>query len=232
MRTTIGSLSRGFSTLNNNITYLDYGVFRGCESITTITIPGSIEIIKRQAFENCTSLESVVFNEGLTTVSSAAFAGCTSLTSISLPLSLSTLENRPNSNYKGTFSDCSSLKVVSFSSSCEVHSIPDEAFSNCTAMESISLPTNLTAIGTRSFNNCSSLTSLVLPTNLQSIGIQAFLNAKLSSLTSLPITPPTLENQGLFGFRGTIYVPAGSVEAYKTAQNWNEYASRIQAIPE
>ena len=29
-----------------------------------------------------------------------------------------------------------------------------------------------------------------------------------------------------------IYVPAGSVEAYKAAQIWSEYADRIQAIQE
>jgi len=28
-----------------------------------------------------------------------------------------------------------------------------------------------------------------------------------------------------------IYVPAASVNAYKTATNWKSYASRIQAIP-
>ena len=28
-----------------------------------------------------------------------------------------------------------------------------------------------------------------------------------------------------------IYVPSASVEAYKDAQNWSIYASRIQAMP-
>ena len=28
-----------------------------------------------------------------------------------------------------------------------------------------------------------------------------------------------------------IYVPAGSVDVYKDAEGWSEYASRIQAIP-
>ena len=28
-----------------------------------------------------------------------------------------------------------------------------------------------------------------------------------------------------------IYVPAGSVEAYKVAQYWSDYADRIQAKP-
>ena len=50
------------------------------------------------------------------------------------------------------------------------------------------------------------------------------------SLTILAATPPT-RGTGAFTLPGygTIYVPAGSVDAYKEA--WSGYASRIQAIP-
>ena len=55
----------------------------------------------------------------------------------------------------------------------------------------------------------------------------------LTSVTLEATTPPTL---GTTVFNGThadlvIYVPAGSVEAYKSATNWSTYASKIQAIP-
>jgi len=48
----------------------------------------------------------------------------------------------------------------------------------------------------------------------------------------LPTTPP-LGGSSMFDLtRCPIYVPAGSVDAYKSAEFWSDYASRIQAIQE
>ena len=84
------------------------------------------------------------------------------------------------------------------------------------------------------FYGCNKLTSLVIPSNISSIEDSAF--NQCSGLTSITVnrtTPPTLG--GTYVFDNTndcpIYVPAASVNAYKTASNWSEYASRIQAIP-
>jgi hypothetical protein len=47
-------------------------------------------------------------------------------------------------------------------------------------------------------------------------------------------TPPTLASSGAFGEQNNapIYVPDGSVNAYKTATNWVDLASRIFPISE
>ena len=54
----------------------------------------------------------------------------------------------------------------------------------------------------------------------------------LTSITIEATTPPSLPFGS--GFRNTnncpIYVPAESVDAYKSATYWSDYASRIQAI--
>lgn len=51
-------------------------------------------------------------------------------------------------------------------------------------------------------------------------------------MTVKATTPPTLD---FYAFRGcpitTIYVPAASVDAYKSADGWKDYANSIQAIP-
>lgn len=75
--------------------------------------------------------------------------------------------------------------------------------------------------------------SVVIPNSMVSIGNMAFYNcSSLTSVTINAVTPPTL---GMSAFDGTnncsIYVPAGSVDAYKSASNWSTYAGRIQAIP-
>ena len=55
----------------------------------------------------------------------------------------------------------------------------------------------------------------------------------LTSVTVKSATPPTL-GFGVF-YNGSsnlvIYVPAESVDAYKSASGWSTYADRIQAIP-
>ena len=56
-----------------------------------------------------------------------------------------------------------------------------------------------------------------------------------TSLTSVTIeatTPPTLGNNVFYNTNECpIYVPSESVEIYKAANGWSNYASRIQAIP-
>ena len=83
--------------------------FKGCESLTEITLPMSLKIIGESAFEDCIALEKVTFsddnsrefledldtdgeekltlNSKLETIGSLAFKGCESLTEITLPLS-------------------------------------------------------------------------------------------------------------------------------------------------
>ena len=74
---------------------------------------------------------------------------------------------------------------------------------------------------------------LIIPNGVTTIEDYAFYQC--SSLTSITVnatTPPTLGGENCFDNTNNcqIYVPAGSVNAYKTATNWSEYASRIQAI--
>lgn len=92
----------------------------------------------------------------------------------------------------------------------------------------------VTSIGSNAFAVCASLASVEIPSNITSIGRAAFsVCISLASLTVLATTPPTL---GVDAFDRVssnlvIYVPAESVETYKAATNWSNYASKIQAIP-
>lgn len=52
--------------------------------------------------------------------------------------------------------------------------IPGEVFYNCTEMTSITIPENVTSIGTGAFFNCTGLTSVNIPASVTSIGYDAF----------------------------------------------------------
>ena len=92
----------------------------------------------------------------------------------------------------------------------------------------------ITVINTNAFSSRTSLSSITIPNGVISMGQEAFRYCtSLTSVTVKSATPPTL-GFGVF-YNGSsnlvIYVPAESVDAYKSASGWSTYADRIQAIP-
>lgn len=216
-----------FSAMTNSIigdcvTSIGYNAFQNCSSLTSCTIGSGVTSIGADAFENCTSLTSINLPSGITSIGGGAFLKCSSLTSIDIPSSVTNISTF-------AFSYCTSLTSCTIGSG--VTSIGTSAFSNCSSLTSIDIPNSVTSIGDWTFGTCSSLSSIDIPDSVTSIGQQAF--ASCSGLTSITVeatTPPTLGILVFYGSTCPIYVPAESVEAYKTASGWSNYASRIQAI--
>ncbi len=70
------------------------------------------------------------------------------------------------------FFDCSSLQSVTIPES--VTSIGDHAFSDCSSLQSVTIPNSVTSIGDFAFSGCSSLQSVTIPNSVTSIGNNAF----------------------------------------------------------
>ena len=81
------------------------------------------------------------------------------------------------------FSGCSSLTSLTLPSS--VTSIGGHAFELCSGLTSLTLPSSVTSIGEFAFRYCSGLTSLTIPSGVTTIDYYAF--ADCSGLTSLTI---------------------------------------------
>lgn len=101
-----------------------------------------------------------------------------------------------------------------------------------TNAKTVEITEGITEIGFQSLLACKNLTTVTIPSTVTSIGYEAFAScAKLTNLTIKAINPPTLERDMLnYSNNCIIYVPSGSVDAYKAASGWSEYADRIQAI--
>ena len=91
-------------------------------------------------------------------------------------------------------------------------SIGDYAFSGCSSLTNITIPSNVTSIGDYAFSGCSSLTSITIPDSVTSIGEWAFHNC--SQLQSVTFEPNSkLESIGDHAFGGcssliTITIPS------------------------
>ena len=87
----------------------------------------------------------------------------------------------------------------------------------------------MTSIGDSAFRNCTALTSIVIPNNVINIGDSAFSGcSNLATITLESTTPPMLGSL-VIPETTVIYVPSSSLETYKTATGWSDYASNIHA---
>ncbi|MBP5418841.1 MAG: leucine-rich repeat protein, partial [Bacteroidales bacterium] len=175
----------------------------------------------KNGYKNNTEIEHVVITDGVTSLANGAFYGCTSLTSVTLPSGLTTIGTDA---FRET-----SLASVSLPSG--LISIGSNAFNQCTALASVTFPEGLATIDVGAFSGCSSLTSVTLPESLTTINVGVF--SGCTSLASVTIFAPSLYTYGKSVFYDTasglkIYVPAGSVDTYKT--NWSAYEDKIVAI--
>lgn len=218
-------------TIPNDVVSLEGSSFYNCSSLTSVTIPNSVTTIRENAFNGCSGLTSCTIGSGVTTINTYAFYSCKKLTSITIPNSVTTIESN-------AFGYCSNLTSVIMPNNITKIG----GFSGCISLTSIGgigsgasveIPNSVTTIGGSAFNYCSGLTSVNIPNSVTSIQIQAFYGCtRLTSITVNATTPPTLQFANAFGNTNDcpIYVPSGSVNAYKAASGWSDLASRIQAI--
>ena len=105
--------------------------------------------------------------------------------------------------------------------------IGSTAFNYCHSLVEISIPNSVISIGNSTFSHCSSLISITIPDSVISIGEYAF-SEHLEEIHCKSVIPPKIMAQ-LIKKECTIYVPAESVDIYKSAEGWKEYADQIMA---
>ena len=238
-------------TIPDSVTTIGSSAFGDCSSLTSITIPDSVTTIGNYAFIGCSDLTSVTIPNSVEEIGTCVFQGCNSLKSFSgefasqdgrcliidgvlnsfarAELIEYTIPNSVTAIGSSAFSGCNSLTSITIPDS--VTTIEDNVFYSCSSLTSITIPESVTTFGRQAFCNCSSLTSITIPESVTTFGIAAFSNC--SSLTSVycKSTIPPAGGSGMFALNASdrkIYVPTKSVDAYKTAQYWSNYASSIE----
>ncbi len=237
-------------TIPVRVTTIEYNAFYGCSSLLSVTIPEGVTTIKSGTFQNCTELQSVTIPEGVTKIEFSAFDGCSSLLSVTIPEGVTTIEDY-------TFRNCSSLQSVTIPKS--VTTIESSTFSGCSSLQSVTIPEGVTTIGMYAFEYCSNLQSVTIPEGVTTIRVSAFYGcssllsitipesittiedyvfyecSSLTEITCKSTVPPTLDGSHMFracASNARIYVPIESIDTYKTATGWSEYADMIVGMEE
>lgn len=219
------------------VSYIGSGAFSNCPKLLYIVIPSSVKDIVRNPFANCSGIISINVNNNNvydsrdncnaiieTATNTLVVGNCNTI----IPTSVTAI------GYEA-FCGCVNLRSIVIPEN--VVTIGESAFGGCVGLTAITMHNSLTSIEDYAFQACSDLTSIVIPENVVTIGQGAFWRcADLTTVTVLSLTPPMLDEvNGTPVFEScdnlvSIQVPIQSVELYKNADGWSEYADLIVGV--
>ena len=239
-----GCTSLASISLPASITTLGNSVFEGCTGLASVTITEGLTTLSGNLFKGCTSLDKVTVPASVTAIPTGVFSGCSGLTELTLPfVGRSTSSNRAtattlfgyifgNTAYEGgvavtqyydasnsatyyipanltkvtvtggkllygAFSFCSSLEEITMPSGN--YDIPESCFYGCSALSFLSGDAVVGAIGAYAFKNCSSIEAID-GMDVTAIGKEAFMNC--TSLCKLHLKGNRLQSIGTKAFSG------------------------------
>lgn len=191
------------SVSDENATSVRNSCFNSCKKLQEVYLP-NVTTIGSSAFRSCEMLSKINI-QNVETLDYSALAGCYRITELYLPKAITIDQSACNG--------ISGLKKVTLGN---VRKIGRNAFDgniNCEEID-ISLNDNVDGIYNNAFYRNEKLSKLTIR------------GAALIELEG----PSALAGSAIAYGRGKIYVDPSMVETYKTATNWSNYASAIEAI--
>ena len=178
----------GIETIPENVTYnsntyrvtsIGEYAFRGCSSLTSITIPENVTTIGFGAFIDCTGLTSITIPKGVTSIETRAFEYCNNLKQVfnysNLSLTAGSSDYGEVAYYAKKVINKSKLTTIGDFQFYESSGILINYIGEDTELV---LPSDCNGknykIGIGAFYGCSSLTAITIPKGVTSIGNYAF----------------------------------------------------------
>ena len=199
--------------------------------VTAYVIPDSVTSICGGAFDSCPALASVTIPDSVTSIDDDVF-DCIGLKAFYGKFA--SADHRcliVNGVLKG-FAPAE-LTTYTIPTDAGITAIGEYTFSfhkGLTNLTNITISDSVKKIGYASFYFCIGLASVTIGKNVVEVDGFAFSFCKgLTNIYCKPTTPPAL-GSGAFDFiadDAKIYVPRASVEAYKAAYGWKDYAAKI-----
>jgi len=218
--------------LPGSVTEIGESAFFYCTSLKRVDIPSGTVRIEKGAFSGCSSIETVTLSDTVTYIGANAFSGCARLNSITVDEKSSTFKSldgnlytkdgktivqyasgKPDKSFtvpsevtrigNASFFYAVNLTSVTISQSGILTDIGADAFSGCSALASVNIPSSVRTIGSYAFFGCASLTGIDMPSSLVSIGDSAF--SGCASLPSVNLPAGTV-SIGAYAFSGCVKI--------------------------
>ena len=193
------------------------------ESLTELVIPSmtvydgqmyTVTAIGDMAFMDCADIVSASIPSTVTSIGEWAFAGCFGIQEFKVDEGNPVYDSR---------NDCNAL-------------IKTETNTLICAFTTTIIPEGITTIGDEAFQNVDYLSSISIPASVNTIGAYAFFLTNLDDVYCYATTVPELgensfsaNNDGIIP--ATLYVPASALEAYKTAEGWQDFKEIVAIAP-
>ena len=182
-----------FQSAMPNLTVLT-SCFVNCYRLTSLTLPTTVgaTITMVLMFDSCISLESITIPSGWTITSlNSAFVDCVNLKTIVLPNNTQNSITLMTSMCNG----CTKLESITLPTSMTAATSLSGTFQNCLSLTGVTFPStmNLVTTATNCFNTCESLTSVTMPTSMNACTTFAstFNGCWLLTSITMPVTVST-----------------------------------------
>ncbi len=224
---------QGYGDMDNWDTWTDVPWYNYREAILSVQFDDSVTSIGDNAFRDCCNMTDAVLSESTVSIGAYAFADCSGLIGITIPKSVIAIgehafvdcsslsaivvdpENDHFSAVEGVLYDKYCTTLIRYpmgkTGNCVIPdgvvTICENAFRDCSGLESIKVPDSVSNIGDYAFYGCSGMTQISLPGNVQTIGSSAFRSSGLLSICFVGDLPSIAYNSFSY-VEATCYYPA------------------------
>ena len=220
--------------------YYDATTELGVETLKFIALPEGVTTIGEYAFCKCTNLVNINIPSSTVLIKNVAFAGTNSLTDVYI----TNLSDYCRIKFgSGTacplntdaYLNINGSRLTEFIVPEDITIVRFSAFYHNSNITNVVMHDNVTTIGGRAFQGCSNIESVTLGSGIKEIHYDVFascpnLKTVYCKATTPPLANPESDGWKSFNSNATgrlIYVPLESVDAYKTADGWIDYADSI-----
>lgn len=193
-------ISLEYATLSNSCAWLKEGVFYGCNTLKSISIPPIVTKMDTKLFAYCSSLSDVSF-EGSSELLEIAYGASQTDYGLFRDCPVETLyldrwlSYNTDKESRSPFYSIPELKNLTFGENVQV--VDKYMFSYCTGLEEVVLPDNITSVGLWGFRGCSSLKNVQFSQKLSQVSDYGF--AECTSLDNV-IFPSSMTSISIYSF--------------------------------
>lgn len=225
---------------------IEVSTFEGFKGLTSVTIPGSLEMLASYSFEGCTALQTVNFaadTASTLTINLKSFKDCSSLQQITLPKRLSSMN-------AGVFVGCTALQKITVADGCanftsdgnNLYVKEDDAdtysligYAAGQDATDLTIPSevngkSVTSIFRLAFQNNAKLQSVTVPASVTNFQSSCFDGCSALKKVSIAAENPTIANYAFTGLaEGSVIEVANEAAAAKfTSSTYTSSKTTVQ----